>query len=201
MVIDPVACEGCQVCALVCPVEAIQMKENVSGQWYVSETKYGPMVHAKLGVAQENSGKLVAVVRKNAREIAQKNDLKLVMVDGPPGIGCPVIASITGVDLVVVITEPTFSAISDLKRVLGLTQHFRIRSVVLVNKHDINPDNTKSIEEFCQQEEVEVIGKLPFDNAFTEAMIEGKNIIEHSDSPVVGEIKTIWERVHAGTDE
>jgi MinD superfamily P-loop ATPase len=176
------------------------MKENVSGEWYVSETEYGPMVHARLGVAQENSGKLVAVVRKNAREIAQKNDLKLVMVDGPPGIGCPVIASITGVDLVVIITEPTFSAISDLKRVLGLTEYFRILSVVLVNKHDINPDNTKSIEEFCQQEDAEIIGKLPFDNVFTEAMIEGKNIIEHSNSPVVGEIKTIWEKVHAKTE-
>ena len=197
ILIDPVACEGCQICALVCPVEARQMKENVSGEWYVSETEYGPMVHARLGVAQENSGKLVAVVRKNAREIAQKNHSELVIVDGPPGIGCPVIASITGVDLVVVITEPTFSAISDLKRVLGLTEHFRIRSVVLVNKHDINPDNTKSIEEFCQQEDVEVIGKLPFDNVFTEAMIEGKNIIEHSSSPMVGEIRAIWEKVHA----
>jgi MinD superfamily P-loop ATPase len=197
VLIDPVACEGCQVCSLVCPVEAIQMKENVSGEWYVSETDYGPMVHARLGVAQENSGKLVAVVRKNAREIAQKNHSELVLVDGPPGIGCPVIASITGVDLVVMVTEPTFSAISDLKRVLGLTEHFRIRSVVLINKHDINPDNTKSIEKFCQQEDVEVVGKLPFDNVFTEAMIEGKNIIEHSNSPVVGEIKTIWEKVHA----
>jgi MinD superfamily P-loop ATPase len=197
VVIDPVACEGCRVCAFICPAEAIQMKENGAGKWYVSETKYGPMVHARLGVAQENSGKLVAVVRTKAREIAQKNDLKLVMVDGPPGIGCPVIASITGVDLVVIITEPTFSAISDLKRVLGLTEHFRIPSVVLVNKHDINPDNTKNIEEFCQQEDAEVIGKLPFDNVFTEAMIEGENVIEHSDSPVVGEIETIWEKVRA----
>ena len=176
------------------------MKENVSGEWYVSDTGYGPMVHARLGVAQENSGKLVAVVRKNAREIAQKNDLKLVMVDGPPGIGCPVIASITGVDLVVIITEPTFSAISDLKRVLGLTQHFRIRSVVLINKHDINSDNTKSIEEFCKQEDVEVIGKLPFDNVFTEAMIEGKNVIEHSNSPVVEKIKAIWGKVQTAVE-
>ena len=200
VLIDSMACEGCRVCALICPVEAIQMKENVSGEWYVSDTGYGPMVHARLGVAQENSGKLVAVVRKNAREIAQKNDLKLVMVDGPPGIGCPVIASITGVDLVVIITEPTFSAISDLKRVLGLTQHFRIRSVVLINKHDINSDNTKSIEEFCKQEDVEVIGKLPFDNVFTEAMIEGKNVIEHSNSPVVEKIKAIWGKVQTAVE-
>ncbi|MGB2805119.1 MAG: P-loop NTPase [Candidatus Zixiibacteriota bacterium] len=197
VIIDPVACEGCQICALVCPTEAIQMEENVSGEWYISETKYGPMVHARLGIAQENSGKLVSVVRKNAREIAQRSDLKLVIVDGPPGIGCPVIASITGVDLVVIVTEPTFSAISDLKRVFTLTQHFRIQSMVLINKSDLNPENTKEVEDFCRQEKIELAGKLPFDNAFTQAMVEGKTIIEHSDSNLVKEIKSIWDRIHA----
>ena len=197
VIIDPVACEGCQVCALICPFDAICMEENVSGEWYISETKYGPMVHAKLGIAEENSGKLVSEVRKNAKKIAQKNDLKLVMFDGPPGIGCPVIASITGVDLVVIVTEPTFSAISDLERVLGLAQHFKIQSTVLINKYDINLENTQKIEEFCRLENIEVAGKLPFDNAFTQAMVEGKTIIEHSDSPLVEEIKNIWERIHA----
>lgn len=197
VIIDSIACEGCQICALVCPVEAIQMEENVSGEWYISETRYGPMVHARLGIAQENSGKLVSVVRKNAREIAQRSDLKLVIVDGPPGIGCPVIASITGVDLVVIVTEPTFSAISDLKRVLTLTQHFRIQSMVLVNKSDLNPENTKEVEGFCRQEKIELAGKLPFDNTFTQAMVEGKTIIEHSDSNLVKEIKSIWDRIHA----
>jgi len=197
VIIDPVACEGCQVCALVCPVEAIKMEENVSGEWYISETKYGPMVHAKLGIAQENSGKLVTVVRQNAREVAQKNGLELVIVDGPPGIGCSVIASITGVDLVVIVTEPTYSAISDLERVLSLAQHFKIQSTVLINKYDINLENTQKIEEFCRLENIEVAGKLPFDNAFTQAMVEGKTIIEHSDSPLVEEIKNIWERIHA----
>jgi len=195
VVIDSVACEGCQVCALVCPVEAIEMKENVSGEWYISETKYGPMVHAKLGIAQENSGKLVTVVRKNAREIAQRSDLKLIIVDGPPGIGCPVIASVTGVDLVVIVTEPTFSAISDLKRVLGLTQHFQIQSVVLINKCDINLENTKKIENFCSEENIEVVGKLPFDNAFTQAMVEGKTIIEYGDSNLIGEIENLWQKI------
>jgi MinD superfamily P-loop ATPase len=197
VVIDSVACEGCQVCALVCPVEAIQMEENVSGEWYISETQYGPMVHARLGIAQENSGKLVTVVRGNARDIAQKNDLSLVVVDGPPGIGCPVIASITGVDLVMIATEPTFSAISDLERVLGLTQHFKIKSTVLINKYNINLENTQKIEDFCRLENVEIVGKLPFDNAFTQAMVEGKTIIEHSDSELVEEIKNIWGRIHA----
>ncbi len=195
VIIDPIACEGCQVCALICPFEAIKMEENVSGEWYVSETEYGPLIHAKLGVAEENSGKLVAVVRENAREICQKNGLGLVMVDGPPGIGCPVIASVTGVDLVVIVTEPTFSAISDLKRVLGLTQHFQIQSVVLINKCDINLENTKKIENFCSEENIEVVGKLPFDNAFTQAMVEGKTIIEYGDSNLVKEIENLWQRI------
>ena len=182
---------------MVCPFDAIQMEENVSGEWYVSETKYGPMVHAKLGIAEENSGKLVSAVRKNAREIGQKNALELVIVDGPPGIGCPVIASITGVDLVVIVTEPTFSAISDLERVFSLTQHFKIQSTVLINKYDINLENTKKVENFCLQENIEVVGKLPFDDAFTQAMVEGKTIIEHSDSNLVEKIKKIWARILA----
>jgi MinD superfamily P-loop ATPase len=155
------------------------------------------MVHAKLGVAQENSGKLVTVVRQNAREIAQKNHLELVLVDGPPGIGCPVIASITGVDLVVIITEPTFSAISDLKRVLSLAQHFDIQSTVVVNKYDLNLENTEKVEDFCHQEGVEVAGKLPFDNAFTEAMVQGETIIQSLNSPLVEETENIWRRVLA----
>jgi MinD superfamily P-loop ATPase len=197
VLVDPVACEGCRVCSLVCPVEAIQMEERTSGEWYVSETRYGPMVHANLGVAQENSGKLVTLVRKNARDICQKNHLKLVVIDGPPGIGCPVIASISGVDLVVIVTEPTYSAISDLKRVLSLTQHFGMQATVLINKHDLNPENTGSIENFCQKEQVEIAGKLPFDNAITQAMVAGKNIIEYSNSPLAAAIKRIWEQVHA----
>ncbi len=195
VVVDPVACEGCQVCALVCPVEAIQMKERTSGEWYVSDTRYGPMVHARLGVAQENSGKLVSAVRQNAKEIAGKNHLYLVVVDGPPGIGCPVIASITGVDLVVIVTEPTFSAISDLKRVLGLTRHFGIGATVLINKCDLNPENTERIERFCHKEQVEVAGKLPFDNVFTQAMVEGKTIVEYGDSDLVEKIENLWQRI------
>ena len=197
VIIDPVACEGCQVCALVCPFDAIRMEENVSGEWYTSETNYGPMVHAKLGIAQENSGKLVTVVRQNARDVALEDALELIIVDGPPGIGCPVIASITGVDLVVIVTEPTFSAISDLKRVLSLAQHFKIQSTVVINKYDLNLENTEKVESFCRRENVEVVGKLPFDNAFTQAMVEGKTIMEHSDSNLVEEIKNIWDRIHA----
>jgi MinD superfamily P-loop ATPase len=195
VIFDPVACEGCQVCALICPTEAIRMEENVSGEWYVSETDYGPMVHARLGVAQENSGKLVTLVRKNARDIAQRNGFELIIVDGPPGIGCPVIASITGVDLVVAVTEPTVSAISDLKRVLALTQHFNIRSTVLINKCDLNSENTEQIGDFCSQEGAAVVGRLPFDKVFTESMVQGKTVIEYSNSDLVEEIEKIWGRI------
>lgn len=195
VVIDPVACEGCQVCAFICPAGAIRMEENLAGEWYVSGTGYGPMVHARLGIAQENSGKLVTVVRQNARDIAQRDGLELVIVDGPPGIGCPVIASITGVDLVVIVTEPTISAISDLKRVLGLTQHFNIESNVIVNKHDLNADNTEGIEDFCRQQGIQIAGRLPFDKVFTESVILGKPVTEHSNSNLANEIKGIWERI------
>lgn len=193
--IDPLSCEGCGVCALICPVEAIQMQENLSGEWYVSDTKSGTMVHAKLGIAEENSGKLVTVVRQNARLIAEKNKLDLVIVDGPPGIGCPVIASITGVDLVMAVTEPTISAISDLERVLALVRHFKIEPVVLINKYDINLENTGKITDFCQRENIEIVGKIPFDNTFTQAMVEGKTVMQYSDSDLVERIKNIWERI------
>jgi MinD superfamily P-loop ATPase len=171
------------------------MQENVAGQWYLSDTRYGPMVHARLGIAQENSGKLVTTVRRNARDIAQREKLDLVIVDGPPGIGCPVIASITGVDLVVIVTEPTLSAISDLRRVLDLTRHFKISPTVLINKHDLSAENTKEIESFCQAEGIQVVGRLPFDNLFTQAMVEGKTVVEHSNSNLVREIGNIWERI------
>jgi MinD superfamily P-loop ATPase len=195
--IDPVACEGCGVCALICPIQAIQLQENLSGEWYISDTRYGPMVHAKLGIAEENSGKLVNLVRQNARLIAQRDNLDLVIVDGPPGIGCPVIASVTGVDLVVVVTEPTLSAMSDLERVLSLARHFKIVSVVLINKYDINLENTEKITKFCQREKIEIAGKIPFDNAFTRAMVDGKIILEYTDSNLVKEIKEIWQNIYA----
>ncbi len=195
--IDTVSCEGCGVCALICPAQAIRMQESLSGEWYISETKYGPMVHARLGIAEENSGKLVTVVRQNARLIAEKKDLDLVIVDGPPGIGCPVIASITGVDLVMAVTEPTISAISDLERVLSLARHFKIEPVVLINKFDINLENTRNITKFCEREDIEMVGQVPFDNTFTQAMIEGKTIVEFANSDLGEEIKSIWEKIWA----
>lgn len=195
IVIDPVTCEGCQLCALICPIEAVKMVQHPAGEWYVSETSNGPMVYARLGIAEENSGKLVSEVRQNARVIAEKNNLDLVIVDGPPGIGCPVIASITGVDLVIAVTEPTLSAISDLERVLNLARHFKIEPVVLINKYDLNSENTEKITSFCEREKIGIVGKIPFDNAFTKAMLQGKTVMEDGNSALANIILSIWERI------
>lgn len=197
IVIDLISCEGCGVCSQVCPDEAIQMQERVSGEWYISETRYGPMVFAKLGIAEENSGKLVSLVREKARLVAEKKKLDLVIIDGPPGIGCPVIASITGTDLVLVITEPTLSAISDLKRVLDLTSHFKIESVVCINKYDINLENTKKIIRFCKIKGIEIVGKISFSHDFTKAMVEGKTVLEYTNSDSAKEVEKIWENIFA----
>jgi MinD superfamily P-loop ATPase len=189
------ACEGCGVCAYVCPVDAICMRERDSGYAYISESRFGPLAHAALKTAEEASGKLVTVVRENAKKLAEEKKKNLVLVDGPPGIGCPVIASITGVDLVLVVTEPTLSAIHDLERILHVARHFDIPAVVCINKHDINLDNTKKIEQYCKGETIDVVGKLPYDITITRAMIQQKNVIEFSDGTLSREIKDMWKKV------
>ncbi len=195
IVIDPVSCEGCGVCFQVCPTEAIQIQENVSGEWYISDTKYGPFVYAKLGIAEENSGKLVTLVRQKAKLLAEESKLDLVIIDGPPGIGCPVIASITGTDLVMVVTEPTLSAISDLKRVLDLVSHFGIEAVVCINKYDINLENTEKIKRFCKEKGIEIVGRIRFSHDFTKAMVKGKTVIDYTNSDSAREVKNIWDKI------
>jgi MinD superfamily P-loop ATPase len=196
LVIDPVVCEGCGVCAYVCPAEAIKLKERISGYAFVSKTKYGPMSHARLNPGEENSGKLVALVRHNAKQIAERENLDLILNDGPPGIGCPVIASVTGVDLGLVITEPTLSGIHDMERALGLLNHFRIPSLVCINKYDINKENTETITKFCAKNGIEVAGNISFDSLVTEAMVAGKSVVEYEPrSTVSKEIEEVWERV------
>ncbi len=194
-VIDLISCEGCGLCALVCPMQAIQMKENLCGEWYISETNYGPLVHARLGIAEENSGKLVTLVRQNAQKIAKKNNLELIIVDGPPGIGCPLIATLSGANLAAVVTEPTLSGIHDLERVIKVAQHFGVKTAVIINKFDINLENTAKITKWCKDTQVEIIGKIHFDNVITEALVKGLPVVEYCDNKVAVEIKDIWQKL------
>ena len=193
--VDAISCEGCGFCSHICPVEAIVMKENMAGQWFVSDTKYGPLVHARLGIAQENSGKLVAVVRQQATQIAEKHGLDYIISDGPPGIGCPVISSLSGANTALLVTEPTLSGIHDLERVLGMCHHFGVQALVCINKYDINEDNTHQIEGYCLSQGVEVAARIPFDNIVTEAMIHGLPVVEYSRNGVSRQIESLWEIV------
>lgn len=195
LVIDPILCEGCGVCVYVCPVEAVELRETISGYAFISRTKYGPMSHARLNPGEENSGKLVSLVRQNAKKIAETENCELIINDGPPGIGCPVIAAVGGVDIGLIVVEPTLSGIHDMERALGLLSHFKIPSLVCVNKYDINEENTDRIVEFCRSNGVEVVGKIPFDPLVTEAMVTGKSIIEYSPKSRVSEaIAELWKR-------
>lgn len=193
--IDPISCEGCSVCKIVCPVEAISMKEKLSGWWYISDTRYGPMAHAKLKAAEENSGKLVSLVREKAKFLAKERDADLVIIDGPPGIGCPVIASVGGVNAALIVTEPTMSGLHDLKRVSQLTGHFRISTYVAINKYDINQKVSAEIEKIAIQKGLKVVGRIPYDLEVTKALLEKKSIVEYSDGKVSQEIRNIWKRL------
>lgn len=193
--VDSISCEGCGVCVQVCPQGAVSMGQHVSGQWFISRTRAGYMVHARLGIAEENSGKLVTLVRQQAKLIAEKEHKGLVLIDGPPGIGCPVIAAITGVDLLLAVTEPTLSGIHDLERVVGVAQHFNVPVMVCVNKYDINPLNASKIEEFCGKNGLAVAGKIPYEKNVTKAMVNKKSIIEYPCGEVTEEVTRLWEKV------
>jgi MinD superfamily P-loop ATPase len=194
--VDPFLCEGCGVCVVLCPQEAVSLEERLSGYAYISKTRYGPMTHARLNAGEENSGKLVTLVRHNARQIAEKENRELILVDGPPGIGCPVIASISGVNVGLVVAEPTMSGIHDLERALQLLRHFNITSLVCVNMHDINEENTERIIRFCEKNGIEIAGKIPYDPVVTEAMVAGKTVVEYAPKNRVShEIEGIWERI------
>jgi len=193
--IDSIACEGCGVCVHFCPADAIEFKDAINGQWFISDTRFGPMVHARLGPAEENSGKLVSLIRKEAKRIAAEQNKDLIIVDGSPGIGCPVIASISGADLVLVATEPTISGQHDLNRVVELTEHFKIPTTVCINKYDINPKIAETIEKQALQQDIKVLGKVAYDTVVTKAQIAGKTIIEYSSNGVKKQIVSLWESI------
>jgi MinD superfamily P-loop ATPase len=194
-VVDPISCEGCAVCSRVCPEGAIFMEENVSGEWYISDTKYGPLVHAKLGIAEENSGKLVTQVRQAARVIAEKYNMDYVIIDGPPGIGCPVIAALTGVDLALIVTEPTLSGMHDMGRVAQVSKHFGIPTKVIINKYDLNLKNSETIKEICKQADIEVVALLPFSRQVSESIVQGIPLVEFSKNGIAEDIAVLWERI------
>lgn len=196
--VDPVSCEGCGVCVHFCPAKAIDFPERACGEWMVSQTRCGPMVHALLGIAAENSGKLVSLVRREARRIAEEQGLSTIIVDGPPGIGCPVIASIGGATQVLVVSEPTVSGEHDLERVLALARHFGVTTAVCVNKWDINPGMTVRIEEKALRAGAQVAGRIRYDRGVTVAQLEARTVIE-TDSPAAQDIRAIWEHItHSG---
>jgi MinD superfamily P-loop ATPase len=195
------SCEGCGVCEHICPVNAISMVERDSGFSYISKSRFGPMAHAMLKTAEEASGKLVTVVRNNAKMLAEEKKKNLIIIDGPPGIGCPVIASISGVDLVLIVTEPTLSAIHDLERILGVAYHFEIPAVVCINKSDINLENTEKIEHYCKSKNIDIVGELPYNNIVTEAMIHEKTIVEYSKSIFSDTIIEIWHNIKGRLEE
>ena len=193
--VNPARCEGCGACVFTCPQEALSLHERVSGYAYLSKTKYGLMAHAQLNIAEEASGKLVTAVRELAREVAEREGCDLILIDGAPGIGCPVIASLAGVDLALIVTEPTLSGLHDLERILNVTRHFGIAAVVCINKYDINEKNSERIAAFCRQHGVEIVGNIPYDPVVTEAMVAGIPVVEFSDGVVSSAIRDMWDRI------
>jgi MinD superfamily P-loop ATPase len=195
-VVDPIECEGCGVCVDFCPEQAIDFPIKTCGKWFISDTRFGPMVHARLGIAEENSGKLVTLVRQEAKKLAEKNNLDLLITDGPPGVGCPVIASVGGASAVLIVAEPTVSGLHDMERVAQLAAHFKVPGMVCVNKFDLNYDQTEAIETLAKKNKMKVVGRVPFDPVFTESMVQGKTVIEYQTISQVGQIvEEIWLKI------
>lgn len=194
--INPFECEGCGVCVDHCPEEAIDLIEKTCGEWYISDTRFGPMVHARLGIAEENSGKLVALVRQEAKKLATTFGREMILTDGPPGVGCPVIASIGAATALVVVTEPSVAGIHDMDRVVQLARRFRIPTMTCVNKYDLNPSKTLEIETYASMEGIRFLGAIPYDPVFTQSMIQGKTIFEYgSGSGADLAVQEIWDNI------
>ena len=194
--VNPIDCEGCGVCVHFCPEDAIDFPLNTCGEWFVSDTRFGPMVHARLGIAEENSGKLVTLVRQEARKLSEAKNLDLILTDGPPGVGCPVIASIGGASAVLIVTEPTVSGKHDMERVAQLAAHFKVPAMICVNKFDLNLELTREIEKYAEEKDIVCLGRIPFDPIFTKAMIQAQTVFEYDGRSTVGEaIRGTWQRL------
>lgn len=194
--VDPIRCEGCGVCVDFCPEQAIDFPVQRCGEWYISATRFGPMVHARLGIAEENSGRLVSLVRKETRQLAEERGLELILTDGPPGIGCPVIAAIGGATALVIVVEPTVSGIHDMERVVDLAAHFRVPGMVIVNKYDLNVEMTEAIEKLAVQRNLVVLGRVPFDPVFTRSMVQGQTLFEYgAETPTRQVVRDIWAKI------
>ncbi len=191
----PLHCEGCSLCYYACPQEAIKMKTKLSGKWYISQTNYGPLIHARLGIAEDNSGKLVTLIVKEARKLANQQTKDLIIIDGPPGIGCPVIAALSGVDVALVVSEPTVSGIHDLKRVLSVCKHFSVPALVCINRYDLDIEISGDIEKYCCNNNVDVIGKLPLDIVFVEAVVRGMPVTEYNNGRIKNMIESMWHKL------
>ena len=191
--ISSLHCEGCGVCAAHCPEQAVTLSPRLCGEWFRSETKAGPFIHGKLGIAAENSGKMVALLREQARNLAEERKLDLVVIDGPPGIGCPVISSLTGVDMALAVTEPTPSGLHDLKRLAQLTKHFGIALRVFINKVDLSPKMVAEVEAFCRDEGIKVVGRLPLSNVVMRANVAQVPLVDYSSGAASLELRRLWD--------
>ncbi len=194
--VDPLACEGCAACVTQCPEQAIHSEEQQAGLWFRSDTRFGPLFHAHLFAAQENSGKLVTMVKQQGRLLALDEGRELLIVDGPPGIGCPVISANSGADLALLVTEPTVSGIHDLERILGTVNHFGTPALVLINKADVNPAHTHGIEAYCRSKGIALVGKLPYDTVVTEAMVHGQPVTQYQpEGAMARALREVWEQM------
>jgi MinD superfamily P-loop ATPase len=195
-IVDAIECEGCGVCVDLCPEDAIDFPVKTCGEWFISNTRFGPMVHARLGIAEENSGKLVTLVRQEAKKLAENSKLDLLITDGPPGVGCPVIASVGGASTVLIVAEPTVSGLHDMDRVAQLAAHFKVPGMVCVNKFDLNPDQTGAIENLARENNITAVGRIPFDPVFTESMVKGQTVLEYTgNSKIKNNIREIWVNI------
>ena len=194
--VDPLGCEGCGVCAHICPENAIEMVERQSGNLYESETRIGPLIHAKLLPGEGNSGRLVTEVRKLGSKVATDKGISTVLIDGSPGIGCPVIATVTGINLGVIVTEPTMSGIHDMQRVSELLQKFRVKTTVIINKYDLNLENSEEIEQYCNNHDIEVLGKIKFDPIMTKSMVAAQTLPEFAPDHEISQLlRKVWNRI------